>query len=487
MNQNILIQSVYYDGEIAEVLFKPDNDDVVLNFGDVTLPFLFEPYLLVPPREVYGTYTIKPLESNCPYYLNVPRPTPTPTPTITPTKTPTSTPTPTPTPTATDYPCPSHTQTPTPTLTSTPTLTPTPTLTTTPTLTQTPTPTTTPTSTLTPTPSVTETPQISPTATPTPTATPSGLVVTIYLNIIPGSVKLQSTVMYNVLLPFTTEVSYTCNLGLKDGGVLEIPNTTIVDESSYVGFSEVIVDFDYNELTGVVNTDDITIPEYTGAVTYDVIVITDITPTPTPTPTQTPTLTQTPTPTTTPTETMTPTPTLTETPTPTPTLTETPTPTPTLTETPTPTPTPSVTETPLQTPTPSVTETPTPTPTLTQTPTPTPTTPPMSGVTVYYGKLSTPNFTPGQEDDLNYVLTQNTTNIALQLQGGLGYGFILIPEFMDQPSSYRNSPGGCAGFIVPIILNPTVTIPDISGNPTIYKVYRTYVSTYSEVDLWLCD
>lgn len=173
--------------------------------------------------------------------------------------------------------------------------------------------------------------------------------------------------------------------------------------------------------------------------------------------------------------------------TPTPTLTETPTPTPTLTETPTPTPTPTITETPTNTPTPSVTETPTPTPTLTQTPTPTPTTPPMSGVTVYYGKLSTPNFTPDQEGELNHILTQNTTSISVPFESGLGYGFVLIPEFMDQPSLFRNSSEGCAGFLVPIILNPTVTIPDISGNPTIYKVYRTYVSTYSEVDLWLCD
>ena len=67
MSQNILINSVFYDGELAEVLFKPDNDDVVLNFDEITLPFLFEPNLLYPPREIYGTYTIKPVSSNCPY------------------------------------------------------------------------------------------------------------------------------------------------------------------------------------------------------------------------------------------------------------------------------------------------------------------------------------------------------------------------------------------------------------------------------------
>ena len=85
MSQSILIKSIFYDGELADVLFKPDNDDVVLNFGQITLPFLFEPYLLIPVREIYGTYTIKPVGSSCPYFLNVPRPTPTPTPTVSPT------------------------------------------------------------------------------------------------------------------------------------------------------------------------------------------------------------------------------------------------------------------------------------------------------------------------------------------------------------------------------------------------------------------
>jgi hypothetical protein len=123
MSEIITIKSVYYDGEIAEVLFKPDNDDVVLNFGEITLPFIFDPSLLLPPREVYGVYTIKPIQSNCPYILNVPRPTPTPTPTQTPTRTPTPTPTNTPTPTQTNVPCPTLPPlTPTPTPSSQPIL-----------------------------------------------------------------------------------------------------------------------------------------------------------------------------------------------------------------------------------------------------------------------------------------------------------------------------------------------------------------------------
>lgn len=152
MVQSITIQSINFSGEQANILFKPDTDNVVINLGDVTLPYVFTASSLNPPREVYGSYTITLLETNCPYILNVPRPTPTPTPTVTPTKTTTPTPTVTPTVTPTYNPCnitptptntPTNTTTPTvtPTNTSTPGASPTPTSTATPTKTPTPTPT----------------------------------------------------------------------------------------------------------------------------------------------------------------------------------------------------------------------------------------------------------------------------------------------------------------------------------------------------------
>ena len=125
MSQNIIINSVFNEGELAEVLFNPDNSEFVINLGEITLPFLFNPSLLIPQREVYGSYTILVVGTDCPYFLNVPRPTPTPTPTVTPNKTQTPTTTPTNTPTPTRNPCSSKTPTPTPTIT--PTMTPTPT------------------------------------------------------------------------------------------------------------------------------------------------------------------------------------------------------------------------------------------------------------------------------------------------------------------------------------------------------------------------
>lgn len=81
MNQKIRIQTSNFSGQDAQLLFKPDNDNVVINLGIVTLPYTFESELLNPPREVYGTYTILITGSDCPNILNVPRPVPTPTPT----------------------------------------------------------------------------------------------------------------------------------------------------------------------------------------------------------------------------------------------------------------------------------------------------------------------------------------------------------------------------------------------------------------------
>ena len=139
MSTTIIISSVNYDGESANILFKPDNSNVTVNLGEVTLPYTFDPTLLTPQRSVYGTYTILVNDGSCSNILNVPRPTPTVTPTQTVTPSITLTPTRTPTPTVTIDPCfitptPTNTQTPTitPTITKTPTNTPTPTKTPTP-------------------------------------------------------------------------------------------------------------------------------------------------------------------------------------------------------------------------------------------------------------------------------------------------------------------------------------------------------------------
>jgi hypothetical protein len=185
MSQSIIIESINFDGEFATILLTPYNNDSVVNIGLQQLPYTFNPSLINPLLEIYGTYTLVINENgkDCVYFLNVIKETPTPTPTPTPTKTPTQTPTITPTVTPTYNPCLQPSQTPTPTQTKTPTQTPTTTPTTTPTIdpckvTRTPTPTNTltPGLTQTPTPTETPTPTVTPTITETPTNTPTNTV-----------------------------------------------------------------------------------------------------------------------------------------------------------------------------------------------------------------------------------------------------------------------------------------------------------------------
>ncbi len=173
MLQIITIESVHFDGEIAQILFQPFNSEQIINLGSVTLPYTYEPPIGV---EIYGTYTILTQEDpSCPYYITAPYPTPTNTPTISLTKSQTPTPSITSSPTLSLDPCkipltPSSTVEPTPTNSIKPTRTPTPTNSKIPCSPD-------PTPSNTPTPSITRTnkPTRTPTKTPTktPTSTPS--------------------------------------------------------------------------------------------------------------------------------------------------------------------------------------------------------------------------------------------------------------------------------------------------------------------------
>jgi hypothetical protein len=280
MSQTITINSVTYDGELASILFKPDNSNIVINLGNQILPFLFDPSLLVPPIEIYGSYTILVEGSDCSKILNVPRPTPTPTPTPTLTKTPTATPTPTLTPTLTTTFDPCKFPTPTPTLTSTNT----------------------------------------PTVTKTPTPTKS----------------------------------------------------------------------------------------------WD----------------------------------------------------------------------PCITPFPL---TPSVTATVTPTPTLT--PTLTPTTSQMPDLPgIYYGKFVDPTIDSTQAvANLTFMYTNDPLDSFVTYPLGSGYGYILIPILLPQPTGFRDSSGGCYGFNIPTNNIGQIIILDGNGFPITYNVYRTFYSFFGQVDCWMCS
>lgn len=274
---SILIESVNYSGEPANIIFNPYGTTISINLGTQILPFEFEPYLLVPPYEVYGNYTVVTVSGNCSLFLTVAPPTPTPTPTITPTKTQTPTPTSTVTPTPSFDPC----NVPSPTPTSTQTATPTPTILVTPTITPSRNPCVTPTSS----PGVTVT--ATPTHTPTPTITPT--------------------------------------------------NSPIPEQSK-----------------------------------------------------------------------------------------------------------------------------------------------------IYWGKFSGTSITSGDTSLLSSGYTSNPTNSYRNIVSGTGYGYILIPTGLTQPSEFRDSTSGCNGFIIPFNNIGTIIIIDANGFSINYNIYRTFFPFASTVNVWLC-
>ena len=162
----------------------------------------------------------------------------------------------------------------------------------------------------------------------------------------------------------------------------------------------------------------------------------------------------------------------------------TPTPTPTSSVTPTPTPTSSVT------PTPSITPTNTSSPTYVPSSTPTPSltsTPIYSGNTVYYGKLEKLFIDFSDVSLLENLITSNIKNTYLSYEMLPGFCYLVVPETMSQPTTFKNSVDGCNGFTIPFAKLDNITIVDLYGNNIIYNVYRSFVSTSSNVDVWVCN
>jgi hypothetical protein len=187
------------------------------------------------------------------------------------------------------------------------------------------------------------------------------------------------------------------------------------------------------------------------------------------------------------------------TPTPTPTKTPTRTPTPTVTPTPTITPTfdpcsisptPSVTPTKTPTRTPTRTPTPTPTSTCNPTPTPTPTVTPSSLPAlpgIYYGKFNSTFVTSADTLSLTFLTTSNPLNNYVTFSAGTGFGYVLIPVSLPQPTGFKDSNNGCVGNDVPMNNLGTINVLDINNFVITYNVYRTFFPFNGQLFCWLCN
>ena len=125
------------------------------------------------------------------------------------------------------------------------------------------------------------------------------------------------------------------------------------------------------------------------------------------------------------------------------------------------------------------------TPTLTPTPTKTPR---PDNLTVLYGKLPNQKVFSGTKPNNFSTLTSNTViEKYFNFNSDFGFCYILVPKEFEQPRTFRNSVEGCSGFIVPFIRIEDVEITDSNNYVNTYYVYRSFVSTSSDVDVWICD
>lgn len=110
----------------------------------------------------------------------------------------------------------------------------------------------------------------------------------------------------------------------------------------------------------------------------------------------------------------------------------------------------------------------------------------VGDVKIYYGKLEGTEFNENSLPLLDITLKPNIVNSYLLLEEGFGYGYILIPESIQQPSLFRNSNEGCLGFAIPMLNMGEINL-NVGNEETIYIVYRTFVPTHAKVDVWLCE
>ena len=267
------------------------------------------------------------------------------------------------------------------------------------------------------------------------------------------SVKLSKSIDVDCV------TSSTVKLTLQSGEDILITEEITVPKNQLSASKIVTIDEDFNSLNGEFSfesTDVIT--EIDGTKINKVVVppVISITPTPTPTTTVTPAVT----PTVTPTSTVTPTPTITPT---------------NNSETPTPTSTTNITPTPTSTITPTTTPTPTPTPTLI-----------ITSNKVYFGKNSSQSLS-SLPNTFTLIETESIVNSGIQFPNSFGFCYIAVPKNMGQPRIFRNSEDGCNGFLVPFIRIEDLEILDSNGDSIIYYVYRSFVSTSSSVNIWVCE
>jgi hypothetical protein len=114
--------------------------------------------------------------------------------------------------------------------------------------------------------------------------------------------------------------------------------------------------------------------------------------------------------------------------------------------------------------------------------------PPMPAAPgIYYGKVDKTSITNIDVSSLTFENTNQGGNLYVTVDIGIGYGYILVPTSISQPTGFRDSTGGCYGFNIPINNVGTINLVDTNGFLVTYNIYRTFNKFNGEVNIWLCS
>ena len=106
---------------------------------------------------------------------------------------------------------------------------------------------------------------------------------------------------------------------------------------------------------------------------------------------------------------------------------------------------------------------------------------------IYYGKVNNTTITNMDVSNMTFLTTSSGNNFYITQPSGVGYGFILIPIDITQPTGFRDSTVGCNGFNIPTNNIGTINLVDTNGFLVTYNIYRTYYSFNGEVNIWMCN
>jgi len=85
------------------------------------------------------------------------------------------------------------------------------------------------------------------------------------------------------------------------------------------------------------------------------------------------------------------------------------------------------------------------------------------------------------------LVSSVVNNFVTWTPAGAQYGYLIIPNYLAQPSDLKDSVAGCFGTNIPHSIIGTTTFNNAFGVSQTYNIYRTTNQFNSPVNAWLCS